>query len=158
MADAGIHGVLISVFDHGLLITGAHGAGKSELALGLVDRGHQLVADDCPILERREGELIGRSPEAYRGCLHVHGIGIVDIFRLFGEKAVRRETTVHLCIRLTGKAAILKNDELLHGEWGQLHIHRVDIPMLTLCSSANRNLPLLVETAVHQRCNLHTTT
>ena len=40
------HGVLVSVYGMGVLITGDSGVGKSEAALELIRRGHQLVADD----------------------------------------------------------------------------------------------------------------
>ena len=41
-----LHGVLLEVYGVGVLITGRSGVGKSEAALELVKRGHQLVADD----------------------------------------------------------------------------------------------------------------
>src|SRR6266545_4284017 len=40
------HGVCMDVLGLGVLITGDSGAGKSELALELISRGHGLVADD----------------------------------------------------------------------------------------------------------------
>ena len=41
-----LHGVLMDVLGLGVFITGDSGAGKSELALELISRGHGLVADD----------------------------------------------------------------------------------------------------------------
>ena len=41
-----MHGVFMDVLGMGVLITGDSGAGKSELALELISRGHGLVADD----------------------------------------------------------------------------------------------------------------
>ena len=41
-----IHGVLVDVFEVGVLLLGKSGIGKSECALELVMRGHRLVADD----------------------------------------------------------------------------------------------------------------
>ena len=80
---ATLHGVLVDVYGMGVLITGESGVGKSEAALELVRRGHQLVADDvvdvCRITENR---LIGESPETVRhfmaagpvrGFHHHHG-------------------------------------------------------------------------------------
>src|SRR5690606_4066784 len=43
-----LHGVFMEIYSIGVLITGESGAGKSELALELVTRGHRLVADDAP--------------------------------------------------------------------------------------------------------------
>jgi HPr kinase/phosphorylase len=42
-----LHGVFLEVSGLGVLITGAPSAGKSELALELITRGHRLVADDA---------------------------------------------------------------------------------------------------------------
>ena len=61
------HGVLVNVFGAGLLITGNSGVGKSEAALELVKRGHQLVADDVVDIRRVEdNRLIGEAPELVR--------------------------------------------------------------------------------------------
>lgn len=38
--------MLVDVYGVGVLLTGESGVGKSEAALELVKRGHQLVADD----------------------------------------------------------------------------------------------------------------
>ncbi|MEY3906493.1 MAG: hypothetical protein RIR59_1316, partial [Pseudomonadota bacterium] len=41
-----LHGTCIAIKDQGVLILGASGAGKSDLALRLIDRGAALVGDD----------------------------------------------------------------------------------------------------------------
>ena len=51
---ARIHGVLVDVFEVGMLLLGSSGVGKSEVALELVMRGHRLVADD--VVEQSGGE------------------------------------------------------------------------------------------------------
>ena len=43
-----LHGVFMEIYSIGVLVTGDSGAGKSELALELISRGHRLVADDAP--------------------------------------------------------------------------------------------------------------
>ena len=63
--------MLVNVYGTGLLITGNSGVGKSEAALELVKRGHQLVADDVVDIRRvADNRLIGESPELVR---HFHG-------------------------------------------------------------------------------------
>lgn len=51
------HGVLVDVYGVGILLTGESGVGKSEAALELVKRGHQLAADDVVDICR-----VGRRP------------------------------------------------------------------------------------------------
>lgn len=54
------HGVLVSVDGIGVLLTGESGVGKSEAALELVRRGHQLVADDVvDICKVSDDRLVG---------------------------------------------------------------------------------------------------
>ena len=61
------HGVLLDVYGVGVFLSGKSGVGKSEAALELIKRGHQLVADDvvdiCRIADDR---LIGTCPEKIR--------------------------------------------------------------------------------------------
>ena len=57
------HGVLVDVYGMGVLITGESGVGKSEAALELVKRGHQLVADDVvDICRVNDDRLVGECP------------------------------------------------------------------------------------------------
>ncbi|MEG1015118.1 MAG: HPr kinase/phosphorylase, partial [Clostridia bacterium] len=54
------HGVLVDVYGVGILLTGESGVGKSEAALELVKRGHQLAADDVvDICRVADDRLIG---------------------------------------------------------------------------------------------------
>ena len=53
----------------GVLIEGASGAGKSDLALRALDHGFRLVADDRVVVWASGGALYGRAPDslAYLG-------------------------------------------------------------------------------------------
>ena len=85
------HGVLVNVYGTGLLITGNSGVGKSEAALELVKRGHQLVADDVVDIRRvSENRLIGEAPELVRHFMEIRGVGIIDIKTMYGVGAVNR--------------------------------------------------------------------
>lgn len=60
---AALHGVLMDVLGLGVFITGDSGAGKSELALELLSRGHGLVADDVVEFSRIAPSVLeGRCP------------------------------------------------------------------------------------------------
>lgn len=63
----------------GVLLRGASGAGKSDLALRLIDSGAALVADDLVELREQDGALIASAPETIRGRMEVRGVGILDV-------------------------------------------------------------------------------
>nr|WP_225206027.1 serine kinase [Novosphingobium huizhouense] len=62
-----------------LLIEGEPGAGKSSLALALIDRGAVLVGDDGVLLDV-DGDVLLASPHPnIAGKLEVRNLGIVDM-------------------------------------------------------------------------------
>jgi serine kinase of HPr protein (carbohydrate metabolism regulator) len=61
----------------GALITGAPGAGKSDLALRALDAGFRLVADDRTLVWTSCGRLYGRAPDALTGLIEARGLGVV---------------------------------------------------------------------------------
>lgn len=63
----------------GVLLRGAPGSGKSDLALRLIDRGAHLIADDLVELRRQDDALIASAPETIRGRMEVRGLGIVAV-------------------------------------------------------------------------------
>ena len=50
-----------------VLLRGSSGAGKSDLALRLIDQGACLVADDQTELRLADGELLASAPQTIRG-------------------------------------------------------------------------------------------
>ena len=63
----------------GVLVEGAAGAGKSDLALRCLDGGFRLVADDRVALWVSGGRLFGRAPEALAGRLEIRGLDVVTV-------------------------------------------------------------------------------
>jgi serine kinase of HPr protein (carbohydrate metabolism regulator) len=76
------------------LIEGASGAGKSDLALRLIDRGAMLISDDYTLLQRAGSELIASPPEKIAGQIEVRGLGILVTHHV-------EKIPVALLIRLT---------------------------------------------------------
>jgi serine kinase of HPr protein (carbohydrate metabolism regulator) len=74
-----IHASCVAVGDAGVLIEGAPGSGKSDLALRLIDAGATLVADDQVRLERRGEALFASVPAPLAGLIEVRGIGILRL-------------------------------------------------------------------------------
>ena len=74
-----IHATCVEVAGAGVLLLGASGTGKSDLALRLIDRGARLVADDRTDLLRRDGELFASAPQTIAGRIEVRGLGILAV-------------------------------------------------------------------------------
>ncbi len=74
-----LHATTVAIGGRGVLIEGVSGAGKSDLALRLIDRGATLVSDDYSYIQRRDGQIISSPPAAIAGKIEVRGIGIVDM-------------------------------------------------------------------------------
>ena len=55
------------------------GAGKSDLALRLIDRGAVLISDDRTMLVRVNERLVARAPERMAGCIEVRGLGVMTV-------------------------------------------------------------------------------
>jgi HPr kinase/phosphorylase len=84
-----------------MLFTGRSGIGKSEIALDLVERGHRLVSDDVVVLTKKaEGILIGTGTEMLKHYMEIRGVGIIDVRRMFGIRAVRLQKRVEIEVEL----------------------------------------------------------
>ena len=62
-----------------MLIAGASGSGKSDLAMRLIDRGAQLVADDYVSLRAEHGRVIAAAPSAIAGRIELRGVGLLTL-------------------------------------------------------------------------------
>ncbi|HKO09019.1 MAG TPA: HPr kinase/phosphatase C-terminal domain-containing protein [Alphaproteobacteria bacterium] len=74
-----VHGSCVEIDGRGVLLRGASGRGKSDLALRLIDRGARLVADDRVDLNEQAGVLTASAPEPIAGRLEVRGVGIISV-------------------------------------------------------------------------------
>jgi len=142
-----LHGVLVDVYGVGVLITGESGVGKSEAALELVKRGHQLVADDVvDICRITPGRLIGESPETVRHFMEIRGIGIIDIKAMYGISAVLMSKSIDLVIHLENWKEKKAYDRLGLSE-DFTTIMDVRVPQLVLPVRPGRNLAIVIEVA-----------
>jgi len=141
------HGTLVEVFGLGVLIQGSSSVGKSETALGLLERRHRLVADDIIKVKRREGFLEGEGTELTRHIMEIRGIGIINIAHLYGAVCVRESKNIDIVVALE--------------EWDDDHsyervgleekscdILNTHIPFYVLPVKPGRDVVLLLETIV----------
>jgi serine kinase of HPr protein (carbohydrate metabolism regulator) len=78
-APALVHASCVALGERGVLLVGASGAGKSDLALRLIDRGATLVSDDYTLVARSGSSLTGSAPATIAGLIEVRGIGLVTL-------------------------------------------------------------------------------
>ncbi len=74
-----LHASCVGMNGRAVLILGASGSGKSDLALRLIDAGATLVADDRVILEPDFPDVRVRPPKALEGLLEARGVGIMHM-------------------------------------------------------------------------------
>lgn len=107
-----LHGCMVDYRGVGLLIMGKSGSGKSETAIGLLERGGALVADDLVRIRNVGGELNTSAPDLARGYIEMRGIGIINAANLYGLSAIRPEKRLDLVITLKGETDLNKVDRL----------------------------------------------
>ncbi len=141
-----VHGVLIEVYGMGILIIGKSGVGKSETALELIKRGHRLVADDAVEIKRVEEGLRGEAPELIRHFMEIRGIGIIDIERLYGVGAVKKNEFIDLVIELEFWDEAKEYDRIGLDE-ECIELLGVKTPKLVIPVRPGRNIAMIVEVA-----------
>jgi HPr kinase/phosphorylase len=107
-----LHGCMVDMRGVGVLIVGKSGSGKSETAIGLLERGASLVADDMVRVKYVGGELVASSPDLSRGYMEIRGIGIVNVANLYGLASIRPDKRLDLVITLKPHADLNEVDRL----------------------------------------------
>jgi HPr kinase/phosphorylase len=128
-----LHGCMVDMRGVGVLIIGKSGSGKSETAIGLLERGASLVADDMVRIKYVGGELTASSPDLSRGYMEIRGIGIINVANLYGLASIRPEKRLDLVVTLKPHADLNEVDRLglqqkTHEILGQ-QVSHVEIPV-----------------------------
>lgn len=140
------HGTLVEVYGVGVLIKGDSSVGKSEAALGLIERGHRLVSDDTVRVRKREGSYIeGHGAELTRYHMEIRGIGIINVAHLYGAICVRESKSIDIVVELEAW-----DDQHFYDrvglEEGFCDILGVQVPYHVLPVKPGRDVVLLLET------------
>ena len=141
------HGVLLDVYGVGVFLSGKSGVGKSEAALELIKRGHQLVADDVvDICRISDDRLIGTCPEKIRHLMEIRGIGLIDVRAMYGIGAVAVSKSIDLIIELETWDERKPYDRIGIQD-DRIEIMGVSVPYQTMPIKPGRNLAIIVEVA-----------
>jgi hypothetical protein len=97
MTGEQLHATVVAHDGAAVLLLGGSGLGKSDLALRLIDRGWELVADDRVDLARAGDRLVASAPPALFGRIEMRGVGIL-------RRPARAEAVLWLGVHL-GQAA-----------------------------------------------------
>ncbi|MEI8366126.1 MAG: HPr(Ser) kinase/phosphatase [Parachlamydiaceae bacterium] len=140
------HGTLVEVFGVGVLIQGDSSVGKSEAALGLIERGHRFVTDDIVKVKRREGGYLeGFGAELTRHHMEIRGIGIINVANLYGAVCVRDNKSIDIVVKLE-----VWDDHHFYDRVGLdekfCNILEVKLPHHVLPVKPGRDVVLLLET------------
>jgi len=74
-----VHATAVLVGADGVLIRGESGAGKSALALALIERGGRLIADDRLTLSVCHGRIVASAAQATSGMIELRGRGVISV-------------------------------------------------------------------------------
>ncbi len=100
-----VHATAIAIEGRAVLLRGPPGAGKSDLALRLIDAGARLVADDQVALRRAGEHVLVTAPAAIAGLLEVRGVGILPVEPL-------AEAALAMCVDLVPSAEVERLPEI----------------------------------------------
>lgn len=141
-----LHGTLVEVFGVGVLIQGDSSVGKSEAALGLIERGHRLISDDIVRVKKKEGAYLeGSGAELTRHHMEIRGIGIINVANLYGAVCVRDHKSIDIVVKLE-----IWDDQSFYDRVGldekSCDILGVKLPLHILPVKPGRDVVLLLET------------
>ena len=104
-----VHASCVAVAGAGVLLRGDSGAGKSDLALRLIDGGGTLVADDQTQIRRDGDRVIASAPDQLSGLLEIRGLGILRM-------PAHGPVPLRLVVNLTSDSAVERLPEISFAE------------------------------------------
>jgi HPr kinase/phosphorylase len=145
-----LQGTMMDIRGIGVLIQGDAMIGKTETALGLLEMGHSLVADEVTIIRQSSwGGLIGSSVELTKFHMEIRGLGIVHVPSLYGIASVRAEKQLDLIVKLyrPEPGRIDSGDQLSGDNQKYVSLFGISVPLVSIPVTAGRNIAEIVEVA-----------
>ena len=137
----------MNICNTGVLILGESGKGKSETALSLIDRGHQLVSDDAVTLEIQQKSLLAYAPNPINQTIQLADIGIIDPTKIYKPSSVTPKTSVQLVFEITSQKQPTQN---LNMSFQTISLLNFALPLLKIQHTPFFNLALKLETSTKQ--------
>ena len=131
--DETVHASCVAIAGRGVLLAGRSGAGKSDLALRLIDRGAELVSDDYKELRCVGETLLAQAPAAIQGRIEVRGVGIIELAAVAG---------IPVCLHVD-----LDHESERLPEPRTIHLAGQDVPQIAL-AALEASAPLKLEQAL----------
>jgi len=146
--ETNVYGSLVEVFGAGVLCTGRSAIGKSETVLGLIERGHRLIADDRVQVRRIGNALFGMGDSNMAHHMEIRGLGLVDVSAFYGIKSVKERQQINLEVKLEEWTKDNQDFDRTGLVQKVSTILDVPIPRTIIPVLPGRNLTLLLEVAV----------
>lgn len=134
-----VHGTGLLLGSTGLLLRGQSSAGKSVLALSLLDRWEArslpafLVSDDRVDLVQTGRELSMRAPDSLAGLIELRGRGIV-------QRPHRNLVTLHLVIDMVPDLVRMLEEDAMVTEIAGVKLARAPVPYGSVISLGHQVL------------------
>lgn len=140
------HGTLVEIFGIGVLLQGESSIGKSEAALGLIERGHRLITDDVVRIKKKiEDYLEGTGAISMQHHLEIRGLGILNIANLYGVASICKRKKIDIVVSLEKWQENYFYDRVgLEEKF--ITILEISVPHVILPVNPNRDIVLLLET------------
>lgn len=141
-----IHGCMISYRGVGMLIMGASGSGKSEAAIGLLEKGAALVADDKVKIKKANGLLTASTEDFSRGFIEMRGVGIINVGNLYGLGSIREESSLDLIVFLKPEED-LNNVDRVGAKREEYDVLGIGVPYVEIPVAPGRDTARLISVA-----------
>jgi len=141
------HGCMLHFRGIGVLIKGKSGSGKSETAVGLIERGGALIADDHVKIRNANGELTAYTEDFSRGFIEMRGIGIINVANIYGLGSIQPDSRLDMIVNLRPYSDLNEVDRVgIHRKTED--IMGVDVPYVDIPVAPGRDTARLVAVTV----------